>query len=317
MRKISLLCRKECVMHVKNDYWMRERECERVFQAGGPYYMITTEQLDWLLYKSKEEFVVGTNLVAVSAAESGFTVLDDIQMNNHHHILGEGRRSQADAFKERFHDKVRRYQLSLGNPSLKEWNIQIDEAESLQQLRNYVGYIDRNAYVVRLDSTPTGYPWGSGNLFFNGNLWMMSEGEAWKTLSIEKRRRICRSHDIDMPDSFRVCEGMILRRSFVQYKRTESLFNSANQYFTFLCRRGESDVEIGRKIGEQIQLPSDEVFQIVGSWYPGSSVRDLAPKDRLEAAQSMKRRLNSSNKQISQVLRLPLDAVERMFPHAT
>ena len=125
------------------------------------------------------------------------------------------------------------------------------------------------------------------------------------------------SHDIDMPDSFRVCEGMILRRSFVQYKRTESLFNSANQYFMFLCRRGESDVEIGRKIGEQIQLPSDEVFQIVGSWYPGSSVRDLAPKDRLEAAQSMKRRLNSSNKQISQVLRLPLDAVDRMFPHAT
>ena len=43
-------------MHVRNDYWMRERECERIFAAGGPYYMITTEHLDWLLYKTREEF---------------------------------------------------------------------------------------------------------------------------------------------------------------------------------------------------------------------------------------------------------------------
>ena len=301
-------------MHVKNDFWMRERECERIFAAGGPYYLITTEHVDWLLYKTRDEFITGSNLVAISAAETGFVVLDDTVMNNHHHILGRGHRSNADNFSVRLREKMRRYQLSLGNPSLKELRIQIDEVQDLKQFRNYVGYIDRNAYVARLDSTPAGYPWGAGNLFFNGNLWLMNEGVAWNSLSIENRRRICRSHAIDLPSSYRVRDGMILRSSFVDHKHTESLFNSANQYFSMLTRRGEADVEIARMKGESIQLPNEEVFQIVGSWYPESGIRGLGTTERLETAQSMKKRLNSSNKQIAQVLRLPLGEVEKMFP---
>jgi hypothetical protein len=303
-------------MHERNDYWMRERECERIFAAGGPYFMINTEHVDWLLYKTREEFIVGTNLVAIAAAESGFHILDDVQMNNHHHVLGEGTRSRADAFADLLREKERKFQTSLGNRSLKDWEIRVDATTDLQQFRNRVAYIDRNAYVVRLDSTPNGYPWGSGGLFFNGNLWMMSEGLPWKSLTIEKKRKICRSHNIDMPDTYKTLGGMILRRSFVDYKRTESMFNSANQYFTKLTRHGEADVEISKALGEKIQLPTEEVFQIVGGWFPGSSVRELEVKDRLEAAKAMKTRLNSSNKQISQVLRLPEDQLERLFPRS-
>ena len=301
-------------MHVKNDFWMRERECERIFAAGKPYYLITTEHSEWLLYKTREEFIVGSNLVAISAAESGLVVLDDTVMNNHHHVLGKGSSSNARDFADILREKMRRYQLSLGNPSLKELKIQIDDVLDLKQFRNYVGYIDRNAYVARLDSTPAGYPWGSGNLFFNGNLWMMSEGVAWDTLSVEKRRKICQSHSINLPSSYRVRDGMILRSSFIDYRHTEGLFNSANQYFSMLTRRGEADVEIARMKGEGIQLPNEEVFQIVGSWYPESGIRGLGAPERWGAARSMKKRLNSSNKQIAQVLHLPLTDVDRIFP---
>ena len=303
-------------MHVRNDYWMRERECERIFAAGGPYYMITTEHLDWLLYKTREEFIVGTNIVAISAAESGLAILDDIQMNNHHHIMGEGSSSRVDDFIDRLRERMRRFQLSLGNKSLKDWNIRVDETTDLGLFRKRIGYIDRNAYVARLDSTPTGYPWGSGNLLFNGNLWLMTEGEPWYSLSIEKRRKICRSHNVEMPRSIKVRDGMILRSSFVDYKRTESLFNSANQYFSMLSRQGESDIEIARMLGESIQLPNEEVFKIVSSWYPDSGIREMSAEDRLKAAQTMKRKLDSSNKQISQVLNLRIDDVDRMFPRA-
>lgn len=44
------------------------------------------------------------------------------------------------------------------------------------------------------------------------------------------------------------------------------------------------------------------------------AIRGLAASERLEMARSMKKRLNSSNKQIAQVLRLSLVEVERMFP---
>ena len=298
----------------RNDYWDRERECERFFMERGPFYYITTENLDWMLYESKEEFAVGTNIVAVSSARSGFIVMDDTQMNNHHHIMGAGTLVQANVFVEILHNLERKYQKNMGKPSLKEWSIRIDPVQDIKDFRNKIAYTDRNAYVARLDSTPTGYPWGSAYLFFNGNLWQMKAGTPFREVGGREKRRICRSHEVDMPEHYKVCDGMILRSSFVDYHATEYLFNSANQYFTMLTRRGESDVEIAAILGEHIQIPNEEVFQIVASWNPGKQLTALSLEEKLRTAQKMKQRLASSNRQISLILRLSATEVDRLFP---
>ena len=123
------------MVYEKNDYWERERECERLFVAGGPYYFITTENLDWVLYENSEEFVVGTNLLAIASARSGLTILDDVQMSNHHHVMGAGKYEQACRFAKILHEGERKFQRSLGKPSLKEWDIQITETTELKQFR--------------------------------------------------------------------------------------------------------------------------------------------------------------------------------------
>lgn len=300
----------------RNDFWERERECERFFAEGGPYYFITTEDLDWLLYTNKEEFVAGTNFVGIASGRSGFVVLDDVQMNNHHHVLGEGTLTQAYSFKDELQTLNSRYQTSIGHKSLKDWNITIEETTSLQAFRNRAAYTDRNAYMARLDSMPSGYPWGSANLFFNGNLWMMKEGVEYGRLGIRAKKAICHSHDVDLPSHFRVLDGMLLRASFVDYKKTERLFNSANKYFTMLTKHGEADVEIAAKLGENIQIPNEEVFQIVCGWFPGTKLRDLDSITRMEAAKMMKLRLRSSNRQIIQILNMPAKEVACLFPQA-
>ena len=312
----SLICTYCCAMLKRITYLEREHECERLFEETGPYWFITTESLDWLLYKTREEFITGTNIIATSAADSGLVIVGDIQMNNHHHLMGRGTLSQVTAFKDVFRQRSSRFQLSLGNESLRDWNIRIDPTENIRQFRNRIAYTDRNAYVVRKDSTPTGYPWGSGHLMFNGTLWMMNEGVAWGELSIDKRRAICRSHKITLPDSYRVVDGMIVRSSFVDYRCAEAMFNSANQYFSLLSRHGEADIEIAQLLGEGIQLPNEEVFQIVGSWHRGVSLKDLSSADKYGTAKKMKTLLASSNKQISQILQLPQEEVSRLFPEA-
>ena len=55
-------------MEPRNDFWTRERECERLFEEGGPFFLVTTENLPWLLYTSDQEFKDGTNMVAVALA---------------------------------------------------------------------------------------------------------------------------------------------------------------------------------------------------------------------------------------------------------
>ena len=40
----------------KYDYWTRERLCEEALLRGGPFFLVTSENLNWLLFESVEDF---------------------------------------------------------------------------------------------------------------------------------------------------------------------------------------------------------------------------------------------------------------------
>ena len=65
-----------------------------------------------------------------------------------------------------------------------------------------------------------------------------------------------------------------------------------------------------------ILLPNEDVFRIVSDWFKVKTVRLLTPAQRLEAARRMKAELMSNNKQIAQVLSLPIYQVDQFFPVA-
>ena len=49
-------------------YWEKENECERRFLNGGPFFIVSTENLSWLLFTCDRDFMDGTNMVAVAFA---------------------------------------------------------------------------------------------------------------------------------------------------------------------------------------------------------------------------------------------------------
>lgn len=302
-------------MERSNDYWVSERMCEEAFYRGGPFYMVSSEDLPWLLFETEEDFKEGTNMVATSLRFLRLRLLNDVQMNNHLHFVLEGPLQEVEVFVERLKKRMRRYLLQKGK-DLKQWNIQIKQITDLTYLRYGILYVARNPYMARRDATPTGYRWGSSHLLFNNNLKDYTPGRLYSKLSYNEKRDVCKSHDMDLPATYRYHNGMILRSSFVDYRRAEEFFVSANQYFQWLSRRKESDVEIARWIGESILLPNEDVFRIVSDWYKVKAITTLTPDQRLEAARRMKAELNSNNKQIAQVLKLPLSQIDALFPVA-
>lgn len=296
------------------DYWVRKRNCEQAFLEGGPFFIVTTENLPWLLFTSDRDFMDGTNMVAVSLAGLRLRMLNEVVMNNHLHFLLEGPYEQALLFTERLRRAMSRYQLARGNPSLARWNIQIKAIDNLRNLQNAILYISRNPSVAGRDVTPTGYRWSSCQLMFNENHSNYLPGVPLNSLSYREKREIVHSRELTLPDSYRILDGMILRQSFVDYKRAEEFFESAHQYFRLLARRIESDAETARWLGETILLPNEDVFRIVADWYNVKMVSLLTPAQRLEAARRMKAELMSNNKQIAQVLRLPLEQIDQFFP---
>lgn len=298
------------------NYWNREQECERLFLEGGPFYIVTTENLPWLLFACERDFMDGANMVAVSVHELALRLLADVEMNNHLHFVFEGAYEQVLVFVERFRKMMSRYQLAKGNLSLNRWDIQIKSIDNLKYLRNALLYVFRNPSVAMRNCTPLGYKWSSAQLMFNENLYRYSQGVPYNILTYREKRLIAHSRELILPDSYRVLDGMILRECFVDYKRAESFFESAHQFFYQLGRKVESDAETARWIGEKILLPNEDVFGIVSAWYNVQKTSLLSTNQRLEAARRMKAELMSNNKQIAQVLRIPIEQVDQFFPVA-
>lgn len=298
------------------NYWNREQECERLFLEGGPFYIVTTENLPWLLFACERDFMDGANMVAVSVHELALRLLADVEMNNHLHFVFEGAYEQVLVFVERFRKMMSRYQLAKGNPSLNRWDIQIKSIDDLKYLRNALLYVFRNPSVAMRNCTPLGYKWSSAQLMFNENLYRYSQGVPYNILTYREKRLIAHSRELILQDSYRVLDGMILRECFVDYKRAESFFESAHQFFYQLGRKVESDAETARWIGEKILLPNEDVFGIVSAWYNVQKTSLLSTNQRLEAARRMKAELMSNNKQIAQVLRIPIEQVDQFFPVA-
>lgn len=291
-----------------------ENDCEKRFSESGPFFLLTLGQLPFLLFENDEEFIEGNNILAISSAVSDVQILSYALMNNHLHSVVEGDKTKVESMAERMKNALRQYIIRKSKPRDYSLEIRIDPLNTLSSFRNATIYVDRNAYVARKDSTPTGYQWGSGNLMFNGTLWLRNTGVPFLELTYRERRKLAHAREPSLPESYRCCHGMILNTSFVNYKRTESLFNSANQYFSMLLRHAESDLEIAKQIGESILLPNEDVFLIVSGWYPGQKLYSLTLQQRIDAAKKMKRLLSSNNKQIAQVLRLPLNQLEELFP---
>lgn len=296
------------------NYWNREQECERLFLEGGPFYIVTTENLPWLLFACERDFMDGANMVAVSVHELALRLLADVEMNNHLHFVFEGAYEQVLVFVERFRKMMSRYQLAKGNPSLNRWDIQIKSIDNLKYLRNALLYVFRNPSVAMRNCTPLGYKWSSAQLMFNENLYRYSQGVPYNSLTYREKRLIAHSRELILPDSYRVLDGMILRECFVDYERAESFFESAYQFFYQLGRKVESDAETARWIGEKILLPNEDVFGIVSAWYNVQKTSLLNTSQRIEAARRMKAELMSNNKQIAQVLRIPIEQVDQFFP---
>ena len=292
----------------------REKACQKAFLEGGPFCMLTSPSMDFLMFAVEEEFKRGNNLIAIALAGCRVALLHMVIMNNHLHLLVEGSIEDIKLFSLRLESLLRKHQKTRGYVLPSDWCFHELWIKDLPMLRNVIAYISRNPYVASRDATPTGYLWSSGYLLFNPSRRYIEKGVPFHGLRYREKRSICRSHELELPERYMVANEMILPASFVDYQRTEQFFQSANQYFSYLFRRGEADVEISRMTGESILLPNDEVFSIVCGWYQVKTTKMLEQNQRFDAAKRMHRQLGSNPKQIAQILRLPLAQVEQMFP---
>lgn len=131
-------------------------------------WFITTDHLtDRIWFRDDDDFKMGMNLVAVLACVLSVNVLSFILMSNHVHFVLACSNKKAqefiDEYKRRYSQYLRRkYGLK---ESLRRVGCQIDFIDGKDEsLEWVVAYVQMNSVAANICLSPTGYPWGTGDV---------------------------------------------------------------------------------------------------------------------------------------------------------
>ena len=300
---------------------MAYSRCEQIFLEGVPLYHLYTRHIeDDLLFRTEEELNQALNIIAVAVFFAGCKVLAFAIMNNHLHFILEGPESQCRAFYSFIQKKLafvlgksgRGHIAQMCTPSFVSIN-------SLKQLRDEIVYVIRNPFVDRVNVNMHAYKWCSGYLYFNPFLEeMFVKGVSASKMTIEKRREFKRERNPDIDPLIMVLNGVALPSCFVDYSRTESFFENARQFFQWLYKNVESQIEVARRIGETIVLDDIEVWSIarrLSKELGGTDApRELPNETKGRLIKTLKFDYSASNTQIARCVGMPVAAINNLFP---
>ena len=148
----------------------KERICESIFIANGPYWHVYTDGTKMQnIFCCEDDFKTGMWCLAAGVHLcEGVQMLTFELMGNHAHLILAGQREACikafDLFAERLKKAFPKRQRAI---DWSQFKMDILPIESLQALRNEIIYANRNAFVANPTYTPDSYPWGGGCAYFS------------------------------------------------------------------------------------------------------------------------------------------------------
>ena len=297
----------------------KERICENIFAANGPYWHLYTDGTNMQeIFCTEQDFDIGMWILAGSTCTSDAKLITFELMGNHLHLILSGKVESCLTAFDLFRSRLKRVMRNNGRIiNWKAFKANILPIKSLKDLRNEIIYTNRNAYVASPKYTPDSYPWGGGCAFFNAWLKALPLTD-FNKLSIDKRRELTHSRDISKYDRLKTIGNKVFIPSFCDINLGESLFADARTYFSSLTRNAESFSMIAERLQDSIFLTDEEIYAITAAHvkkeYNVERPGLLSPKQKLDCARHLKIKYNATRQQIRRILRIEDSILSELFP---
>lgn len=280
------------------------------------FYLVTTEHLeDRLWFRDEEDFRVAMNYVAVVAFIPGVSVLSFILMSNHVHFVLCCSHERAELFINKFKRLYAAYyRRKYGVCELLRRNgVDIREVrEHDESLEKAIAYVMMNSVAANICMEPSGYPWGTGNIFFNSNPF---PGQALSELSWRAQIKLLKSN-VRLPQKYMVAPGgYILPESYVPVKGVESLFRTPKRLGYFLRTSSKARLRL-----EGNAVPSFRDQNILSacedlchSLFRVERIEDLNEEQEAELLRQLGRRFSADLNQLCRVTGISYAEAARML----
>jgi len=309
----------------EHSYFEKEERCKRVFEIslhhyGEFWHLCTPGEEQDLIFRTKDDYVFAMTLVGMCAHDCPDVQIITFElMSNHVHFILCGREAQILVFFNLFKKRLRKYFTRQGTPrNLSHFDCERPIlVETLESLRNQIGYTNRNNFVVDPGQTPFSYPYGANSYFFLPIAKERRHGY-FGDLSILDKRKFVHSKHIDYPSSFILVDGYFSPVNYCRFDIGEGVFRDARHYFNKLSKNIEAYREISTVLGDRLfytdQELADAVFRLCRERYDNRRPNSLNKNERLELAHTLHFDYNADNAQIARLLSLPGSVLAAMFP---
>lgn len=295
----------------------REDHLEYLFHAKGPFWHLCTPGTNQeILFSQEEDYRFGISSCALSL-EEGVRILALAVMSNHLHDILAGTEEACLRYFERRRKLLRAYLFACGRqPDMSGFTCKLLPIGDLRALRAEIVYVNRNGYVACPEHTPFSYPWSSGMYYFNPAAW--EGGVSYADLPYRTKRLITHSRISELPNSYQVKNGALHIPSFASIKEGEAFFQDAHQYFNLLSRGREAYSEVAKRLGDEVFLTDNELFDAVCALcrtrFDIAKPPQLGANDKIQVALQMKQSWHASNGQIRRILKLDDRVIKELFP---
>lgn len=280
------------------------------------FFLITTDHLeDRIWFRDEEDFRVAMNYVAIAAFLSGIIVLAFILMSNHVHFVVACSRKRAEQFINTFKRLYAAYYRRKYGVSelLRRNRVDIREiCNGDESLEKAVAYVMMNSVAANICLEPSGYPWGTGNVFFNQS---HNPGQCLSEYSRRAQIRLLKSKT-KLPQNYRVgTEGYILPESYVSVKGVEALFRTPRRLGFFLrtSSKARARLEGGAAPSFRDQNILSVCEDLCHSLFRVNSIDELGVEQKAEMLKQLRRRFSADLNQISRVTGIPYEEAARML----
>ena len=281
------------------------------------YFHVYTKGLeDKQLFRDREDFIAGMNLLAVVCSSfPQLKLLAFVLMSNHVHFVIYGTEQQAKEFIDLYKSTLSRYIRSrYGVAKYLRHLITTVSEVSLENegLKRLIAYVLNNPVKAGINCVPTGYEWSSARCYFNqmdltGDLIPIS------ALGVRQQRRIFRSYQKLPKNWYLTSSDYVLPQCYVDFQAVEKNYGKSRSFEYFL----NSSMSLRKGVSENITFSDSMLYsaidELLDKKYSVESISDLDEYLKRNMLKDLKHRFSSSSKQLARVTRMTISEVVRLL----
>ncbi len=277
------------------------------------------------IFESDEDFVAGMNRVFVVLQGYNVVILAFSLMDTHVHFILHGIFEECNRF---MHEFIRRtsWYISVKHHERNKLDrvpISHQPVEDDYYLKTVICYTVKNAPVGGVMFNALDYPWSSGPLYFrrpdywSSPIWM--DGiEMDPSMGSDRRKGALRTNNSIITHSIVPMVGpIVFPGEYVAYEIVERIFKTCRSFNFFLCITREEDIDSRGGSISLLSIPMQEMRQhkneVCQDLFGKKSIKSLSTEQRLRLARTLRRRYNSSIKQIARLCGLVYDEVKGLI----